>query len=154
MSAFATIQLTKRLPMLPDDYAALLALQRQSWEINFASYPFNERTFRLSLEAGCRHREIAVYDAQDGLVGFLWLDTRTSAGPAHIRHIQVAKLWWGRGIGRRLVADAVAECRRQGRDALTLNVTKSNERAMRMYEHLGFLAIEDYGNRQRMRLSL
>ena len=154
MSELATGQLTKRPPTMPDDYAALLALQRESWEINFGSYAFSERTFRLSVESGCKHREITVYDACDGVAGFLWLDTRSAARSAHIRHIQVAKKWWGRGIGRRLVADAVRECRRQGREALTLNVTKSNERAMRMYEGLGFVAIEDYGERQRMRLAL
>lgn len=72
----------------------------------------------------------------------------------HIRHLQVLQSHWGRGIARRLIADAVALCCEQGCRTLTLNVTKANRRAMALYEHTGFVVVEDNGDLQRMLLVL
>ena len=61
---------------------------------------------------------------------------------------------WGQGLGRAIMEDAIALCALQGYGAITLNVTKSNARAMALYAHLGFVLEEDNQERQFMRLEL
>ena len=144
----------KRRPVdLDSDYPLLLAMQRLSWRINFPGTLFQEAAFLASLHAGHRRDLIYVYEMEGEIVGWLWLDS-TSRNRVHIRHIQVRQSRWGQGLGRYLMEDAIRLCRRLGCRTLTLNVTKANERAMALYEHLGFDITEDYGERQRMRLDL
>jgi ribosomal protein S18 acetylase RimI-like enzyme len=50
----------------------------------------------------------------------------------------------GRGIGTALVGDALAWCRRHGCSAVLVNTQEANQRALRLYEHLGFTP-EPYG---------
>ena len=139
---------------LARDYAALLAMQRLSWEINFPGTFFSESAFRRSLEAGARYDTILVYEQDGELIAWLWLDLFAAHKNGHIRHIQVQQSHWGQGIARRLLADAVELCQEQGCRTLTLNVTKTNRRAMALYEHTGFVVVEDNGDRQRMVLVL
>ncbi len=135
------------------DAERLLAMQRLSWEINFAGRGFRESSFRMSLRAGIDHGDVFIYEDAGEAVGWLWLD-RYEAGIIHIRHIQVASEHWGEGIGRRIMEDAIATAVNEGRHAVTLNVTKSNRRAVSLYEHLGFRVVSDDGERQRMKLDL
>jgi ribosomal protein S18 acetylase RimI-like enzyme len=135
------------------DAERLLAMQRLSWEINFAGRGFREASFRMSLRAGIDHGDVFVYEEAGQMVGWLWLD-RYDAGIIHIRHIQVEREHWGTGIGRRIMEDAIATAVSEGRHAVTLNVTKSNARAMHLYESLGFRVIADEGERQRMKLDV
>lgn len=44
----------------------------------------------------------------------------------------------GRGIGRALVLDGLAWLRRRGADRVVVNTQEANERALRLYERLGF----------------
>lgn len=138
------------------DYDRLLAMQRLSWEINFPRHLFSEALFRGSLRDGARRGEVFIYEAdqpEDEIVGWLWLDF-SDPETVHIRHIQVEKAYWGRGFGRAIMQDAIALCTAQGYRAITLNVTKSNARAMALYAHLGFVVEEDNQDRQFMRLEL
>jgi len=139
---------------LARDYATLLSLERESWPINFPGEEFSEVEFRHSLQTGLRFHRMYVYELDDEVVGWLWLDLDGKWDGAHIRHIQVARAYWGRGIGKALVREAVSLARDEGCNSLTLNVTKSNTRAMRLYAGLGFALDSDNGDRQRMRLSL
>ncbi|MBM3188332.1 MAG: GNAT family N-acetyltransferase [Chloroflexi bacterium] len=136
------------------DYPTLLAMQRLSWEINFPRLDFSGSAFRRSLESGARHDEIYVYEAEGEIVAWLWLDVAAPGRNGHIRHIQVAQSYWGMQVGRQLIDDAVAVCLERGCRSLTLNVTKANERAMSLYQSVGFVVVEDNGERQRMRLAL
>jgi len=135
------------------DAEGLLAMQRVSWEINFPGRAFREPSFRVSLRAGIDHGDVAIYEDGDEVVGWLWLD-RYEAGIVHIRHIQVTRGRWGQGLGRQIMGDAIAIVMKEGRRAVTLNVTKSNQRAVNLYAHLGFRVIADDGERQRMKLDL
>ena len=135
------------------DAERLLAMQRVSWDINFPGRGFRESSFRISLRAGIDHGDVFVYEDAGEVVGWLWLD-RYEAGIVHIRHVQVAHEHWGEGIGRRIMEDAIATASEEGRRAVTLNATKSNERAVTLYTHLGFRVIGDEGERQRMKLDL
>ncbi len=135
------------------DYARVLAMQRVSWPINFPAAPFSEPAFRSGLAKAQFGGGIYVYEEGDALVGWLWLDYGTM-GVAHIRQLQVQEAHWGRGIGRRILSDALMLSAARGYGAVTLTVTKSNARAMALYEHFGFVVTRDDGARQRMRLEL
>ncbi|MFO7918937.1 MAG: GNAT family N-acetyltransferase [Anaerolineae bacterium] len=136
------------------DYEALLNMQRLSWEINFPTLEFNDKAFRRSLHDAARREEVYVYEIDDEPVGWLWLDLRTPSHGGHVRHIQVKRARWGRGIGRTIMEDAISLCQEKGCPHITLNVTKSNTRAVSLYRHLGFEAVDDRGERMRMKLEL
>ena len=144
----------RRVVDLRRDYPALLALQRQSWGINFPGEPFVESAFRHALERSASSGNVYVYQEGQELVGWLWLDWRVGRERAHIRHLQVAEAYWGRGVGRELVEDAFRLARAKGRREITLNVTKSNERAMQLYASSGFVIKQDMGDRLYMGCNL
>jgi ribosomal protein S18 acetylase RimI-like enzyme len=135
------------------DYAELLAMQQVSYALNFPGQELQEQWFRSALLAAARDKRVWVYE-QDGLIiGWLWLD-RDEPGILHITHIQVREDNWGKGIGRKIMVDAVSMAKREGRGAITLNVTKTNERATTLYHDLGYAATMELGDRQLMRLDL
>lgn len=136
------------------DYETLLNMQRFSWKINFPTLQFNEISFRHSLRTAVHREEVYVYEVEDELVGWLWLDLRTPDLGGHVRHIQVKKPFWGQGIGRAIMEDAISLCVDRGCPHITLNVTKANARAVRLYRDLGFEPINDRGERMRMKLKL
>jgi len=135
------------------DYTRVLAVQRVSWPINFPGSHFSESAFRSALAKGQSRDGIYVYEKAGELVGWLWIEY-SAAGAAHIRQLQVQQAHWGRGLGRQILNDALALSAARGCHAITLNVTKSNARAMALYEHCGFVMTRDDGARQRMRLEL
>ncbi len=146
------ILMERRALDLERDYPSLLEMHRLSWQINFPGRLFSEATFRSSLQTAPQD-QIFIYEVASELVGWLWLD-KVRPGECHIRHIQVARDHWGKGLGRQIMEDAIRMCQENGSVALTLNVTKSNERAVNLYTHLGFAVTEDRGERQGMRLAL
>jgi ribosomal protein S18 acetylase RimI-like enzyme len=62
-----------------------------------------------------------------------------SEGRALIADVAVEPAQQGRGIGRRLVTDAVTALRHRGERVIALAVTEENTRAVRLYERLGFV---------------
>jgi ribosomal protein S18 acetylase RimI-like enzyme len=136
------------------DYETLLGMQRLSWEINFPKLDFNRKSFRRSLRGAARREEVYVYEIDGELVGWLWLDLRTPSLGGHVRHIQVKESHWGRGIGRAIMEDAISLCVERGCPHVTLNVTKSNTRALSLYRDLGFETVNDRGERMRMKREL
>jgi GNAT superfamily N-acetyltransferase len=105
-------------------------MDRLSSEINFPGDPFCEDAFRVSLRSDVRHGDVYIYEDDEGLIGWLWLDIDVRHHSAHIKHIQVEQARWGQGYGRRIVQDAMAIAGHAACRVLTLNVTKSNARAM------------------------
>lgn len=137
-----------------NDIELLTAMQQRSFEINFPGEPFYERVFRDELRRPGAAQVIYLYEERDELLGWLWLDFARQPASVHIRHIQVAERHWGEGLGRTILEDALAlACERRCRE-ITLNVTKSNARAMALYEGLGFEMRIDLGERQFMALRL
>jgi len=135
------------------DFAQLFEMQRQSFSINFPGSQVRSFSFRASLRASARHGDVYAYELEGELVGWLWLD-RANERVGHIRHIQVAEPHWGKGLGRQILLDAIRIFKAEKRTEVTLNVTKSNKRAMALYSHVGFRATQDHGERQFMQLSL
>ena len=148
------LELARRPARQDIDMDLLTALQSESYAINFPEQTFREALFRPWLSSGIRRGEVWIYTLDGTMVGWLWLDLQRPRRQAHIVHVQVATANWGRGLGRWIVEDAIAQARAAGRSRMTLSVTKANARAMALYESLGFQVLEDQGDRQMMVLRL
>lgn len=145
--------LERRRMDVSSDTDRLLAMHRVSWKINFPGRHLDEWVFASSLEASARRGNVYVYECEGELVAWLWMGY-PGRDTAHVRHVQVAQAYWGRGIARRVMYDAMRLGLERGCRYLTLAVTKSNARAMALYDHLGFRPTADEGARQHMRLDL
>ena len=83
----------------------------------------------------------AVLALADGRpAGFALTADRGSEGPAHLIRIAIHPAAQGRGIGRQMVADAIAHAHDIGATGLALNTQASNSASRRVYESLGFQA--------------
>ncbi len=75
-------------------------------------------------------------------VGHVWLglvrNSYTGARRGHIYDLYVAPAWRGRGLGRRLLAEAERLSREMGCVELGLTVAADNAPARRLYEVAGF----------------
>jgi len=84
-----------------------------------------------------------VYVAEDGgeVVGTYVLRAIRPGGGAHVANCGYMVAPWasGRGVGRTMCVDSIARARAQGYRAMQYNfVVSTNDRAVRLYEHLGF----------------
>ena len=66
---------------------------------------------------------------------------RSAAGEGEILTFCVAPESRGQGVGRRLLAAAIAEARRRHLVALFLEVAEDNEIARRLYDNFGFIQV-------------
>jgi GNAT superfamily N-acetyltransferase len=140
---------------LDRDYDLLAELQAQSWEINFPGELFVEPLFRDAVQHGLRNNDdLWAYIDEGEFVGWIWLQWLMGGRRVHIRHIQVVETHWGNGYGKRMIGDAIHWALERRCTTMSLNVTRSNERAMRLYASLGFEASRAMGPRQEMRLDL
>ncbi len=57
---------------------------------------------------------------------------------AWVQTIGVCRRWQGRGVGRALLEDLLAEARRRGAYQMLLEVAVDNQRAQRLYARYGF----------------
>ena len=57
---------------------------------------------------------------------------------AHLETLTVAEGFEGKGIGAGLIASAEREAKARGALSITLNVFSRNQRALKLYERLGF----------------
>ena len=64
--------------------------------------------------------------------------TGRAGGRGYLQRLAVSPEAWGRGIGRALVVDALQWLRRRGADDVVVNTQVGNERALHLYEQLGF----------------
>ena len=76
----------------------------------------------------------------DRIVGLLLLDTRQTDEPnvGHIALVYLIEPYRHMGLGVQLIGKAVHLYRAMGRTVLRLNVAKTNQSAIRLYEKLGF----------------
>lgn len=73
---------------------------------------------------------------ENRIVGYCWSEQDGTHG--HLTRLGVAKDWQGKGVGTRLLTEALVEMMRAGVTWVTLNTQASNWRARRLYEHYGF----------------
>lgn len=88
---------------------------------------------------------LAVVEAGGQIVGCLQLGfmpglSRLGAWRGQIEGVRIAAERRGGGLGRTMIAWAIAECRRRGCGLVQLTSDKSRTDAVRFYESLGFRA--------------
>ncbi len=72
------------------------------------------------------------------------LTSRVSDGVGHTTQICAMPGYQGRGLGRRLMEASIQALRVRGFTAVSLTVTSGNERAVRLYEKLGFATVKKF----------
>ena len=72
------------------------------------------------------------------------LNSRVSPGVGHTTQICAMPGYQGRGLGRRLMEASLQALQMRGYNTVSLTVTSGNERAVRLYEKLGFVAIKKF----------
>lgn len=117
-----------------DDLDAIMALERAS----FGPSAWEAETMRheIASEWG---RYLAAVDAEGRLVGYAGL--RAVGVEGDVQTIAVANDARGRGIGRALLAELLAEAKRRGVQELFLEVRADNPVARGLYESVGFREI-------------
>jgi ribosomal protein S18 acetylase RimI-like enzyme len=79
-----------------------------------------------------------------GALGGALIASRVSSGVGHLSQISVHPGHQGRGIGRRMIEQAISKFRDLNYRAVTLAVTTSNTNALRLYESCGFRTIHTF----------
>ncbi|MEM1264082.1 MAG: N-acetyltransferase [Pseudomonadota bacterium] len=81
-------------------------------------------------------------DDNDQVVGVVMTSLRpemlSEAPSAHLEALAVAPGTEGRGLGRALIDASEAAAKAAGAESITLHVFGTNERARRLYEHVGY----------------
>ena len=77
------------------------------------------------------------------LVGVI-LNSRVSEGVGHTTQICAMPGYQGRGLGRRLMEASLQALRVRHFTTVSLTVTSGNERAVRLYEKLGFATVKKF----------
>ncbi len=121
-------------PMTRRDIPQVCEIERASFKEPWSRSDF-EREFLFwyasEMTVAARGEEVLGYSV-------LW---HTENG-LHLANVAVREDRRGRGIGRALVENAIAEARRLRAGRITLEVRESNLKARKLYEELGFRAVE------------
>ena len=90
------------------------------------------------LEGGGVH--LVAVDAHSRVVGWCDIERRRMEGFRHVGRLGIGLLAEARGrrLGRRLMMEAIQAAQRQGMERIELEVFASNERAIALYQSLGF----------------
>jgi len=80
---------------------------------------------------------------ENHLVGVI-LNSRVADGVGHTTQICAMPGYQGRGLGRRLMEASLQALRVRNFKAVSLTVTSGNERAVRLYEKLGFSTVKKF----------
>ena len=118
-------------PMAPSDLRHVLVIERAIYE-----FPWTEGNFRDALVAGYA---AAVIEVSGFLAGYRVM--MMGPGEAHLLNLSVAADWQRRGLGRRLLLDALRDARSEGAAALFLEVRPSNAAGIALYADIGFQRI-------------
>lgn len=120
--------------MTVSDIPAVVAIDRASFPL-----PWSEASFRSELTSNEAAHLLVAELAEDrlthiaGYAGY-WL----VVDEAHLSTLAVHPERRRRGIGRRLLVEAMLQAASQGADMMTLEVRSSNEEARRLYIRHGF----------------
>jgi GNAT superfamily N-acetyltransferase len=133
----------------------MVDVHMRSWKATYRG--ILPREFLTQLERGSRIRYwstrvgaaasdeelVAVAERGAVIIGFVYVCPTTdedddAARVGLIEFFHVDPAWWGRGVGRRLMAEAIAWMRRAGFDSGSLWVVADNARAQAFYQALGW----------------
>jgi ribosomal protein S18 acetylase RimI-like enzyme len=138
-----------------DDLATLQALGRETYREHFASLwsaqgiedfldqDFSSEALAKTLDCPQRHQWLIAFDRNASPVGFSkvnWSHAEPTTGivGAELQKIYVRASSVGAGFGQALLELTVQRAKEQGESCIWLDVLKSNLKARRFYERLGF----------------
>ena len=120
-------------PATLDHLDALLELEAQC----FATDRLSRRSMRRFLTSD---QSVFLAALENGhCVGYLLIIFHRGTRLARLYSIAVGPMWQGRGIARRLMTTGEAEAQRRGALYLRLEVNNKNERAISLYESMGYI---------------
>ena len=124
-------------PATPDDLPAILEIEKESH-----SEPWTESHFQQELKVPYARVLVLTDDETDSIVlGYLvyWLQAEGTS----LLNVTVAPKWRGLGLSRILLTAMINETVREEIPKIILEVRESNEKAIGVYEHLGFQHTHD-----------
>jgi [ribosomal protein S18]-alanine N-acetyltransferase len=129
MSAVRSHEALARVPMHLAHLSAVMAIEQAVYP-----FPWTHGNFVDSLAAG--HAAHVLRTTAGTVAGY----SVAMAGvqEMHLLNLTVAAPWQGRGHARSMLDALVAQCVRDGHDALWLEVRPSNVRAREVYRRYGF----------------
>jgi ribosomal protein S18 acetylase RimI-like enzyme len=136
-------------PTTEDDRGFLFALHRETLrEYVDAVWGWDEDDQRRRFDEGFDpgQMQIIVEDAAD--IGYVRVLHRPDE--LFLAAIELAPTWQNRGIGSAIVRSLLDDARCEGKP-LGLGVLRSNPRALRLYERLGLVVVEEADTHFRMR---
>lgn len=119
------------LPMNANDLDDIVAIENTVYP-----FPWTRGNFADSLSAGY---SAWVCRVGGELIGYVVV--MMAVDEAHLLNISVEKRRQGMGFGARLLRHAMSVARTQGARTLLLEVRPSNEPALELYRHFGFVRI-------------
>ncbi|WP_370682311.1 N-acetyltransferase family protein [Comamonas sp. GB3 AK4-5] len=130
-------ELIKLRPAQPADHPALFALHCAVFRPHIeVLWGWDEDWQRANFAAECAAATTCVIEVEGRLVGYL--QTLEEEGRLYVQNIAMAEQAQGQGIGARLLQRLQFKAAGRGLP-LQLGVFRSNTRAQRFYERLGFL---------------
>lgn len=117
-----------------DDLGILLDLENQI----FPEDPWSERNFTYEL---CENpfATVYVFEYENNVVGYM--DIWITFEQAQIANIGVVPLYQGKGIASFMLKHAVACAEENGCENMSLEVRRSNQAAISLYEKYGFIQV-------------
>jgi len=122
-------------PVRPADLVALVALDA----LTFHPLWQNSVETLQRWQAALPYFVVAVAGQEP--IGYCYCSVEV-AGYGHLIRIAVHPAWQRRGVGSRLLAEALQFFRRAGATSVTLNTQQQNEKAQGLYQKFGFEPIE------------
>jgi len=110
------------------------------------TYPIPRQISRADAIAYWRTpgHDVFVAEDEDQIVGTYYLRANARGGGAHVANCGYAVFpdAFGRGVARAMAAHSLEEARRRGFSAMQFNlVVSTNERAVRLWQNLGFAIV-------------
>ena len=138
------INLRFRAASSPGDDAFAQSSRRETWTSLYGEPSgFDEKAWDVERQSIRKGPPWSLQTALDGDVtaGLLELQTRQGAdnGDGHIAFFYLTPEYRGRGVAAQLIGEAVCRYRGLGRKRLTLRVSPTNHKALRVYENAGFV---------------
>lgn len=115
-------------PLTPSDFDAAFAIEKACH-----AFPWSEKTFRGN--QGERYLNLKI-EVDNAIVGFAV--TQTVLDEATLFNIAVAPHYQRRGLGRKLLEATIEQLKEKGVTTLWLEVRASNDKAIALYQTLGF----------------
>jgi ribosomal-protein-alanine N-acetyltransferase len=115
-------------PMRSDDLARVMAVEEAAYD-----HPWTEGIFRDCLRVGY---SCWVCEYAGGLVGHSVMSV--AVGEAHVLNVCIEPGMQGLGLGRKLLERMLTVAHERHADTAYLEVRVSNERAIALYESMGF----------------